>query len=120
MCALNAPQAALASYNLVDRAVPRELQKLRGSGTTALAAAAGGGPAPEARCVAAALAHWRDARGVQLDLSALPGLDALSRQVCSTEGPPPPPQRPGLNACSALDCVRTSVHSRINGGVYCW
>ncbi len=47
------PQAALASYHLLEKTQPKELAKLRGTGVPALSAAAGGGPSPEARCALA-------------------------------------------------------------------
>ena len=36
---------------------------------------------PQARSVAAALAHWRDSRGVQMDIIAMPGYQELSAPV---------------------------------------
>ena len=36
---------------------------------------------PQARSVAAALAHWRDRRGVQMDITAMPGYQELSAPV---------------------------------------
>ena len=35
----------------------------------------------QARSVAAALAHWRDRRGVQMDITAMPGYQELSAPV---------------------------------------
>jgi len=36
---------------------------------------------PQARSVAAAMAHWRDRRGVQMDITAMPGYQELSAPV---------------------------------------
>jgi hypothetical protein len=63
----------------------KELQRARAA--CAAAAASSGGGAPEVKSAAASLAAWRGQRGVQLDVTTVPGAQPLSAKVQGTLNP---------------------------------
>ncbi|KAK9807904.1 hypothetical protein WJX72_012486 [[Myrmecia] bisecta] len=87
-------QQALAA-SAAQAGTPRELAKLggnRGSGGS-FSLAATPLPASEVKNAAAAIQSWRTRRGVNLDITALPGMDALSskeRELCASTRLLPP------------------------------